>query len=82
MIPKAQGRAFRLQPIGLCLQGRPHEPQVCSFQQSGPGSTPTFLRLRPSGSPLRFKLSSSRVNRGFMDIHFKKKGRGAHPALF
>src|SRR3989304_9522236 len=56
-----QGQAFRSQPMGLCLEGHPRQPQRCSSQQRGAGPTSTVLRLRPSVSPLRPELSLSGV---------------------
>ena len=53
-----QGQAFRAQPMGLCLQGSPSQPQTCSFQQSRPGSTSTALRLRPPDLPLQSEFLS------------------------
>jgi hypothetical protein len=71
----AQGQAFRPQPMGLWLQGRPRQPRGCSFQQSGPGNTCTVLRLRPPGLPLRSELSCSSVKLTFMNIiHLRPEG--------
>lgn len=65
-----QGQGFRPQPMGLCLEGQPRQPQGCLFQPAGPGGTCTLLRRRLSVLPLRsqVRVSHDRGEIEFMSI--------------